>query len=76
MLDKHGDGLIISTACMSGLINKAIEVDEYATAKHHIKWFLDRFGYDNFYIEVMPHNVEGMNEKLFALANEMKVFVS
>lgn len=73
VLDKYGDGLIISTACMSGLINKAIEVDEYATAKHHIKWFLDRFGYDNFYIEVMPHNVEGMNEKLFALANEMGV---
>ena len=73
VLDKYGDGLIISTACMSGLINKAIEVDEYATAKQHIKWFADRFGYDNFYIEVMPHNVDGMNEKLFALANEMGI---
>jgi len=73
VLDRFGDGLIISTACMSGLINKAIEVDEYATAKQHIKWFHDRFGNDNFYIEVMPHNVDGMNEKLFALANEMGV---
>jgi DNA polymerase-3 subunit alpha len=71
VLDKYGDGLIISSACMSGLLNKAIEMDEYAAAKQHIKWFLDKFGKNNFYVEVMPHNVSGMNEKLFALANEM-----
>ena len=69
-LDKYGDNLIISSACMSGLLNKAIEMDEYAAAKQHIKWFIDRFGVDNFYVEVMPHNTEGMNEKLFMLANE------
>jgi DNA polymerase III subunit alpha len=27
LLDQYGDGLIISSACMSGLINKAIEAD-------------------------------------------------
>jgi len=70
VLDKYGDNLIISTACMSGLINKAIELDEYATAKQHLKWFSDRFGNDNFYVEVMPHNTEGMNKQLFDLANE------
>jgi DNA polymerase-3 subunit alpha len=71
VLDKYGDGLIISSACMSGLINKAIELDEYAAAKQHIQWFTQRFGKDNFFVEVMPHNIDGMNEKLFALANEM-----
>lgn len=71
VLDKYGDGLIISSACMSGLINKAIELDEYAAAKQHIQWFTQRFGKDNFFVEVMPHNIDGMNEKLFELANEM-----
>ena len=70
VLDKYGDGLIVSSACMSGLINKAIEVDDYAVAKNHIKWFMDRFG-DDFYVELMPHNVAGMNTELYNLANEM-----
>ena len=70
VLDKYGDGLVISSACMSGLINKAIEVDDYAVAKQHIKWFMDRFG-DDFYVELMPHNVAGMNTELYNLANEM-----
>lgn len=72
VLDKHGSGLIVSSACMSGLINKAIELDEYAVAKKHVQWFVDRFK-DDFYIELMPHNVDGMNEKLYALAQEMGV---
>ena len=36
VLDKYGDGLVISSAWMSGLSNKAIEVDDYAVAKQHI----------------------------------------
>jgi len=71
-LDRYGADIIVSSACMSGLINKAIELEEYAAAKMHVKWFKDRFG-DDFYIEVMPHNVEGMNEKLLTLASELGV---
>lgn len=72
VLDKYGDDLIISSACMSGLLNKAIEADEYAVAKQHIRWFRDRFGED-FYIELMPHNTAGMNTELYHLANEMDI---
>ena len=72
VLDKYGDGLIITSACMSGLLNKAIEADDYAAAKTQIEWFRDRFGED-FYVEVMPHNVAGMNAKLLDLADSMGV---
>jgi DNA polymerase-3 subunit alpha len=33
ILEKYKEGLIVSSACMSGLINKAIEVDNYAVDK-------------------------------------------
>ena len=72
VLDKYGEGLIVSSACMSGLLNKAIEADEYAVAKERISWFKDRFG-DDFYVELMPHNVAGMNTELHLLAKAMGV---
>jgi len=68
VLDKYGDGLIITSACMSGLINKAIEAGEFAVAKQHLKWFGDRFGED-FYVEVMPHNPPEINQALVQLAD-------
>jgi len=68
VLEKHREGLIISSACMSGLINKAIEVGDYAVAKAHLKWFSDRFGED-FYVEVMPHNPPEINKALIELAD-------
>lgn len=68
ILDRYGDGLIVTSACMSGLINKAIENEEFAVAKKHLRWFGDRFG-DDFYVEVMPHNVDGMNKALIELAD-------
>jgi len=68
VLDKYGDGLIITSACMSGLINKAIEAGEFAVAKQHLKWFGDRFGED-FYVEVMPHNPPEINKALIELAD-------
>ncbi|NDI00006.1 MAG: PHP domain-containing protein, partial [Actinobacteria bacterium] len=63
VLQKYKEGIIVLSACMSGLIAKAIEVGEYAEAKKHIEWFKDNFG-DDFYIEVMPHNKQEINESL------------
>ena len=72
MLEKYKEGLIISSACMSGVLNKAIEEDNWAYAKEKLQWFVDVFG-DDFYVEVMPHNVEGMNSNLLKLADSVGV---
>jgi len=69
VLEKYKSGLIVTSACMSGLLNKAIEEEEFAVAKKHLQWFGDHFG-DDFYVEVMPHNISGMNEALVELADE------
>ena len=72
VLQKYKDGIIVLSACMSGLIAKAIEVGEYAEAKKHIEWFKENFA-DDFYIEVMPHNSKEINQSLIELAKAYSV---
>ena len=71
-LEKYKEGIIVTSACLSGWIAKAVELDELATAKKHISWFKKKFG-DDYYIEVMPHNPEHINKGLINLAKSMKV---
>lgn len=72
VLEKYKEGIIVTSACLSGWIAKAVELDELATAKKHIKWFKDTFK-DDYYIEVMPHNPEYVNKGLIDLAKSMGV---
>ena len=72
VLEKYKDGLIVLSACMSGLIAKAIEFKEYAEAKRLLTWFKNTFGND-FYVEVMPHNSRELNNELLELADSMDI---
>ncbi|CAB5218175.1 DNA polymerase III subunit alpha [uncultured Caudovirales phage] len=71
-LFEHGDGIIVISGCMNGLISKAIERGEMDKAKELVLGFKKRFGED-FYIEVQAHNPESLNTALFALADEFGV---
>ena len=68
ILAKYKEGIIVLSACMSGLLAKAIEHKEYAAAKKHINWFKENFG-DDFYVEVMPHNSAELNNELLEMAD-------
>jgi DNA polymerase-3 subunit alpha len=72
ILEKYKDGLIITSGCLSGFLAKAIEAENLAVAKEHIKWAKDTFG-DDYYIEVMPHNPAEVNKLLLDLADEFGV---
>jgi len=74
VLEKYSEGLIVSSACPSGVLAKAIEHGELATAKKHIEWFKRVFK-DDYYVEVMPHNAKEINETLIALADEYRIKV-
>jgi DNA polymerase-3 subunit alpha len=71
-LAKYKDGIIVTSACLSGWIAKAVELGELATAKKHIQWFKKEFG-DDYYIEVMPHNPPEVNKGIIELADAAKV---
>jgi DNA polymerase-3 subunit alpha len=72
ILEEYKDGLIITSGCLSGVLAKAIEANEFAYAKEHIAKCKKIFG-DDYYIEVMPHNPPEINKALLDLADEFGV---
>jgi len=71
-LEKYKDGIIVTSGCLSGIVTKAVELEEFAKAKKYIKWFKDTFK-DDYYIEVMPHNPQQVNMHLMDLADEFNI---
>ena len=69
---EFGDGIIVVSGCMNGLISKAIERGDNDKAREYVKMFKERFDKD-FYIEVQAHNPESLNTALLALADEFGV---
>ena len=74
ILQKYKEGIIVTSACPSSIIVKALEEQEFALAKKHIGWFKDNFDSD-YYIEVMPHNTPEINKYLIDLADEFNIRV-
>ena len=74
ILQKYREGIIVTSACPSSVIVKALEEEEFALAKKYIQWFKDTFGSD-YYIEVMPHNEAHINKYLIELADEFNIKV-
>ena len=72
VLEQYKEGLVITSGCLSGFLCKAIEADNLAVAKDHIKWAKETFG-DDYYIEVMPHNPPEVNKMLLDLADEFSI---
>ena len=74
ILEKYSEGIIVTSACPSSVLVKALENNEFAVAKDYIAWFKRVFNND-YYVEVMPHNTAEINKQLIALADEYKVKV-
>ena len=72
VLFEHGDGIIVISGCMNGLISKAIDRGETEKARELVRAFKVRFGAD-FYIEVQAHNPVELNKALLELADEFGV---
>ena len=72
LLEKHNEGLIVLSGCMSSLVASPLLKNDYETSKNNAKMFADIFG-DRFYIEIMRHGMpeeEAINAGLIKLARE------
>jgi DNA polymerase-3 subunit alpha len=74
ILEKYSEGIMVTSACPSSVLVKALENNEFAVAKKYIEWFKRVFN-DDYYIEVMPHNPAEINKQLIALADEFGIKV-
>jgi len=72
VLFEYGDGIIVISGCMNGLISKAISRGDNEKARELTKLFKNRFGKD-FYMEVQAHNPPELNAALLELADELEV---
>src|SRR5688500_9923440 len=73
LLARHGEGLIVSSACMAGEVATHLLADDYQAAKDAASWYADLFP-DRYYLEVQAHdspNQARLNERIFALGADL-----
>lgn len=70
MLEKHSEGLIVTSACLGGHIPKLIAEKNEVELNSKISWFKDIFK-DRFFFEVQPADLQeqkNLNTQLFELS--------
>ncbi len=60
-LAENSDGLIATSACMSGEISRALLDNDHERAERAVAWYREIFGKDNFYLELQDHNIPELN---------------
>ena len=73
ILEKHSEGLIVTSACLGGHIPKLLMANNIKEAEERVDWFLRVFGRNRFFLEVQPEDQQDqviLNQKLFTLAQK------
>ncbi len=74
LLRQYSEGLIVTSACMSGEIASFLKAGDKTGAIKRIEAYLDIFG-DDYYMEIQNHNIpdEVIYEQVYKLAKDMNV---
>jgi DNA polymerase III subunit alpha len=73
LLEQYGEDIIFTSACMGGLLSKAInERQDFTYAYEQATKFKDLLG-DRYYIELQGHNPTQLNYDLLELADQLKI---
>lgn len=73
LLEQYNEGIIFTSACMGGLLSKAInERQDYDYAYEQAKKFKELLG-DRYYIELQGHNPVQLNMDLLELADQLDI---
>ena len=76
ILRQYSQGLIATSGCLGGQIPSLLREGQFDLAREKIEWFLDVFGTENFYFEVMaPYDEKQRttNELLYKYAKEYNI---
>ena len=76
LMETYNDGLIALTACIGGEIPKMILQQGVKVAKERLKWFIEVYGRDNLYLELMDHGIpeeKVVNKELILLSKEFEI---
>ncbi|MEN6300819.1 MAG: DNA polymerase III subunit alpha, partial [Anaerolineaceae bacterium] len=61
-LASHSDGLIVTSACISGEIPYALRMNDREKAERNLAWYLEVFGKDHYFLELQDHNLPELNQ--------------
>lgn len=78
ILEKHNEGLIVTSACLGGHIPSLLMSGQDEAAQEYMDWFLRVFGPDRFYLEVQPEDQKEqaiLNKKIFEYAAKKNIKV-
>jgi len=56
VLEKHTEGLIVTSGCLSAEIPKLLLAEKQEEAYKTARWYQDVFGEENFYLEIQEHH--------------------
>ena len=73
VLARYSEGLIVSSACMAGEVNRHLMAGNWDGAREAAAWYANVFQ-DRYYLEVQAHHTEGqvqLNADVFRLAEEL-----
>jgi DNA polymerase-3 subunit alpha len=76
LLSKYADGLIATTGCPGGEIQTRLRMGKYKEALRAASDYRDIFGRDNFFLELMDHDIDIENRvkaDLMKLGKELKL---
>ncbi|MDW7987149.1 MAG: DNA polymerase III subunit alpha, partial [candidate division WOR-3 bacterium] len=69
LLEKYRKGIIALSGCLKGEINYYILKDDIKKAQENLKTYLDIFGRENFYLELMDHGTPESQKVVSELLN-------
>lgn len=75
-LADHAEGILCTSACLKGEIPSLIMNSQLEQAEEQLRWYLDVFGKENFYLELQDHNMSELvtvNKQLIEWAKRYQV---
>jgi DNA polymerase-3 subunit alpha len=76
VLSENSEGLIALSACLKGEVQRLLLSDDPDSARHAVERYLETFGEDGFFLELMDHGIDEqvrVNPMVVRLAREMGV---